>query len=595
MGFNELVQFIKNFEAVAAGTPNRPLRQLDENIRFLRDVIEAAEIGATVFARNQTVEAETLIGSPVFFNATSQRFERGLAAVETDLASGQLVTAASSHIWGVVAVKMNSTNADILLFGHATLDISAVVDEPVTAGIYYLSGVTEGKLVRQRPPVSVPILRADDAGNILVNIQWKDFLNDHVHFKFDLVALPAGEHTPPAPGGTHEITSPDSSQEGWLPADDPVFNGNAPAGALFGYNLSADTDLDNAWPPLPTDSSYLEWDKAIDKDQGFHGVASDLIILDRNGIWWLSNCFGDVPWPEGLDTSSSESVSAAVCPRELDFAIRLWFNKMTFLTDSSAVTSLISDDPRIQVLCETDPENTARTGPLLLRLALQFLIGDLNTRGFRVAKEFDEDTNKFNFGPVAEGVYALTKNITLTSPLQTKLIAGDDSSPDVHHGPIGIEVDTQGDREIGLQIVRLNGVTEEFFRETTYLGYQDDEANDARFKFDIPSTLEVATPKLRIRLRILGRAAGTLPALTLTGRRVLRPTTGPIELPAVDTAIVIDTTGAISANEYIEAESDPIDVAAGDMFLFTISRDEVDGFAGEVGILQAVGIIEAGT
>jgi hypothetical protein len=194
---------------------------------------------------------------------------------------------------------------------------------------------------------------------------------------------------------------------------------------------------------------------------------------------------------------------------------------------------------------------------------------------------------------VAEGLYALTGNVTLTSPQQTKLVEGDEESADVHHGPIGIEVDTQGDRELSLQIIRLNGVTEEFFRETPYLGYPDDEANNARFKFDVPSTLEVATPKMRIRLRILGRAAGTLPTLTLTGRSIPRPTAGALELPDTDTPIVIDTTGVIGANEYIEAESDQIDVLAGDMFVFTIARDDADAYSGEVGILQAVGIIQA--
>jgi hypothetical protein len=258
MGFNEFIQFIKNFEAVAAGTPNRVTRELDENIRYLRDIIEAAEIGSTVFARDQTVEAEAIIGAPVYFNATAQRFERGLAIVETDLSSGQLVTAASSHVWGVVFDKTNSTKADILLFGHAALDISGVVDEAVTAGIYYLSGVTAGKLVRQRPPVSVPVLRTDDDGQIFVNVQWEDFLNDHVHFKFDLAAVPAGEHTQPAEGTPHTITNPDSSLEGWLPADDAVFGGNAPEGAAFGYNLSADSELSSAWPPLPTDAALLE-------------------------------------------------------------------------------------------------------------------------------------------------------------------------------------------------------------------------------------------------------------------------------------------------------------------------------------------------
>ena len=70
--FQELVQFIKTGEPVAPGTDNRVTRALDANIRFLRDLLEAAEIGETVFARDVTIEAEAVVGMPVYWDGSGQ-------------------------------------------------------------------------------------------------------------------------------------------------------------------------------------------------------------------------------------------------------------------------------------------------------------------------------------------------------------------------------------------------------------------------------------------------------------------------------------------------------------------------------------------
>ena len=113
-------------------------------------------------------------------------------------------------------------------------------------------------VVQQRPPVSVPVLISDGQGNVLVNTQITDFVHDHVHYKFDLVALPAGEHTPPLEPARHTIENADPTVEGWLPADDPVFNGKAPANAQFGYNIGANAQLNNLWPPIPVNAASLE-------------------------------------------------------------------------------------------------------------------------------------------------------------------------------------------------------------------------------------------------------------------------------------------------------------------------------------------------
>ena len=593
-GFKALIEHIRTGEPVAPGTDNRVTRDLEGNILFLKQLLEAAEIGEAIFARDVTLEATAVVGMPVYWDGSGQTFRRGLAQTTTDIVTGEILTADTAQVWGVVYEKENSTLGCVQLFGFSALDISAAVEGDVESGLYYLSGSVPGGLVQQRPPVSVPVLISDGQGNVLINTQITDFVHDHVHYKFDLVALPAGDHTPPAPGGIHVITAPDSLIEGWLPADDAIFDGKAPVGAAFGYNISASSQLRNLWPPVPTTGGVLSWDKGLTKDSGFTDVPDNLAVLDRNGIWWMSDCFEDVPWPGDLDTAISESIGPDACPRDLIFSVRVWFNKLAFLTDESVVSSLATDDDRITIVCENDPLTEARTGPLLIRLALEFLIGETDVRGFLAFKAFDEATNKFDLGPIVEGLYVLSSNITITSEFQQVIsIGGNDRT--VHQGILGIAVAAETDQELLVTLTRLDGVTEEYFEEVPYLAFPDDELTRLRSQINVPATTTFTLPKLKLRFRILGRAAGTLPTLTVTGRRLPRDPINPTDLPTVDSAVVIATSAVITANQYVEFESDEIDVVAGDVYLFTVERGAADGYTGSLGILQQVGVLTPGS
>jgi hypothetical protein len=359
MPFEDFLRLIRTGEPVTAGVTNRAPAQIDRNVRYLWDVVQAAGIGSTVYARKVTVEAGAVPSVPVYYNGTTQRFERALAVASADPTTGVVETAASSHVFGLVTFKHNATLADVLLFGYAELDLSAAVAGTVVSGLYYLSGVTAGRLVRQRPPVSVPVCRV--AGTrVFVNPQLVDFLDRHTHYRFPLTCLPAGDHTPPVGGGRHVITNPDTDLPGWLPADHASFAGKAPAGAAFGYNFAAHSALANAWPPLPVSQSYLEWSKGLDGDVGFTGVPGDLCVVNKDGLWWMSDCYGDVPWPAFWDTTpgtgSSLTEVLGECPRDLYMELVLWFAKVNFATDNAVVTSLRSLDDRLLVRCADSRE-----------------------------------------------------------------------------------------------------------------------------------------------------------------------------------------------------------------------------------------------
>ena len=182
MSLERFIKFIKDGEPVAAGTPNRPLRQLDQNIQYLRDIIDAAHLGSTVYAREQTVESTLEVGMPVYWNSSNARFEGAIAKTETDPFTGYVRSSPASEVWGIIAVKHEAKNADILLFGYAPIDIKAATDSSgvVPVGTYYLSGVNAGKLILQKPAITAPVLRADGAGNVFVNPSFVDFLDNRI-------------------------------------------------------------------------------------------------------------------------------------------------------------------------------------------------------------------------------------------------------------------------------------------------------------------------------------------------------------------------------------------------------------------------------
>ena len=603
MSLERFLRLIADRAPVRAGEVNRPLRQIDQNTKYIWEVLEAAAVGSTVYSRRVSVEEEVKVGMAVYLNSTTQRFERALALAEANETTGVVTTAARSQVWGVCATKHNATLADILLFGVDDLDISQATADTPTPGTYYLSGVTPGRLTQQRPPVSVAVLRRTADGKVFVQPQFVDFLDRHTHYQFKLACKPAGTASQPAEGDLHEITDPDPLLSGWLPADHPVFEGKAPAGAVFGYNLSAHSSLGSVWPPVPVSNAYLEWNKGLTTDVGATGVplgSGGLAVLNRDGIWWMSNCYGDVPWPLGYDSTVSESYSDSVgaeCPRHVEMEMTVFFTKVNFATDAAVVLSLHSNDARIKVRCYGDPTRAASTGHLELSLDLNLVVANDQT-GFLALKDFDPATNTFKRGPVVEGLYALSGNVTLGgSATSTRTI--DDVARTVYHGLVPISVDPADTKELDVQIVRLDGAEEAFYGEppVMYLEFVEGDERAYRGVVHVPYDLAIPSPKMKLRFAVLGRAAGTLPQLTFTGRIVPRATDGldtPFDLPddSEEFTITCTTTGVLDdTNQYVEAESEGFEVAAGDTVYFSVSRGDSDGYAASVGILRQSGVV----
>jgi len=331
--WREAISHIQYGAAGRAASVSGPDRELESNVQYLKAVFDAASLAEAMFLWHQTVHPDTKIGQPVYWNYTNSRFEPALAAVEN--VAGVVAAADSADVAGIIYTKESSTCAHILTLGTAEVALTEAVDGTPVAGRYYLSAADEGKLVAQSPPASVLVLRNLGDGRVMMMPSHRLFAQDHQHISLELAAVPAGDCAIIGPGNVHVITTPNTAIAGWLPATHASFGGTAPAGARFGYNMAADAILSSLWPPIPIEAVLLEMmrsDTVGGQRQVYGRVSSDLVQFDTNGIWWMSNCYNEAPWPVDCGTVSSSSSSSSACPSTILMSLILSFVRMTFHT-----------------------------------------------------------------------------------------------------------------------------------------------------------------------------------------------------------------------------------------------------------------------
>jgi hypothetical protein len=583
------VPYIQDGEPVSAGVAGRPDRVLATRDQYLKDRLDAAELGEAIVAHGATLAAGVLIGQPVYWNAVNQQFEPGLAAVAEDPESGVFSIAPSCDVVGVVQDKFDPTCGDVVLSGRVLLDLTNSAGPNALAGRYYLSSSVPGQLTLQRPPIYVPVLYYDGQGTAYVNPTTRDALGDHVHYRFQLFCVPAGTHSDPGFGNRHQIINPDPTLPGWLPADHPIFEGHAPTGAVWGYNLAEHPALLRVFPPVPVNSAVLFWDEGSVDVRGTLVPLGDggLAQIDNYGIWWLSDCYEDIPWPRDYDSANPPPpVTTTVpptCPRVAEMELTLAFTVMLFATDTTMVTSLqpAPGSPITVTNCVGAP---ARTGDLELDLDLAFLTDDENIAGARVFKQLEGLTFKAGF--VVEALVP-GSNVTLTPTAGTAAAA---------QGTVTIDVDTDlAERELAPQIVRLDDTKERFLEDVPYIGFPSGRQSAVRLRFNVPAMGTPANPQVTLRLLLLGTAAGTLPPLVVTARQLPRPAGATsVVLPTVDFPVTINTNVAVGAVEYLEIEATPFAVNPGDTLLVTVQRNWPDGYSNEVGMIRSGAIIGSG-
>lgn len=629
-------------EPVQAGVVSRPDRALAERTDYLKDRLDAAEAGKAIFDLDATVSSDVLTGHAVYWNAAEKRYEPAIVVVENDTASQTLVVRPSSDCVGLCYRKSAENKADIVLRGLVSFkNLTNSIGETVAPGKYYLSAVTPGKLAQQKPPITVAVCyvlgprdNCSDELRVIVCPQVRDSLDEHTHFRFDLITRPAGTLSVATVEGEERVSiNGNVNLAGWLPASHSTFNGKAPAGAKFGYNIKKHPALLRVWPPIPIQSVALLWDKgenrvgATEVPLGATGAA----VVDVNGIWWMSDCREDVPWPENYD----ETITANQCPREEKMRVILVFLRLLLGNNRRVVTSLDKDVVSPVQITNCDGV-VAQTGDLKLDLDLQEIdcapLPDDDTTGITThgGKVFtsivaaDEETNpnknRFQKSWVTEGVVVtggrLVVNSTHTRPLTDEekvyhnfLLQNGNPDPAVvvaHQGLIKLGLtDTNADREIAPQIIRLNDAVERIYLDIPYLGFPQGQDSSIRLRLNVPYVnVDSGVLNLKMRVQLFTRAgsvstAGNVGLLTMSYRVLHAPGTAEVALPDTDV-----TTGPLGEplfpvglqakrDSVIQRDSLPIVVNAGDTVLVTFDRPASDATLGEIGILRVSGILSA--
>lgn len=707
------IKHINPGEPVQADIVNRPDRTLQERTDYLKDRLDASELGRAIFEHDATVAPEVLPGQPVYWNWAASRYEPAVVAVELDETTQVFTVQPSSDCVGMCYEKKAADRADIVLRGLVIFkNLDNSIGETVAPGKYYLSAVTPGKLSKQKPPVTVVVCHVQgprdncsDELRVIVMPQARDYIEEHTHYRFDLVPRPAGVNTLVADDDgrlRHTITDPNPELQGWLPADHAVFNGKAPAGAVFGYNIQKHAAVANVWPPIPIQSVSMIWDKgenqlgATEIPLGARGLA----ICDVNGIWWMSDCQADVPWPaEYTANYNAGDGLGAECPRNEVMRVVVIYLRMLLGNDRNVVTSLVADEDEVNGEIITAPiaitncdDLPASTGDLKLNVDLQF--DDVEGLGGEVIKGV-ANRHQLVRGWATEGVITTTPNyLTVTGsrhvaravtislaaeavftaaahgfhpgtqvrlradsgsalptglpsdtayfvlktdltadsfklsstengpPITTtdsgtgtfKVISGRFMSAaektalnidpaavvPVHQGLLRIDyTDNLIEREILPQIIRLSDTVERLYLDVPYLGFPAGQNSLLRVRLNVPEENVDANLNMQIRIRLFGRGGtptttSPLPELSMSYRRLPRPSVAGTPLPTTDTALDFsDSARQLPIDTVVECNSESFPVAAGDTVLVTVERldDPADAYDNDVGILRLAGII----
>lgn len=628
-------------EPVQAGVVSRPDRALAERTDYLKDRLDAAEVGKAIFDLDATVSSDVLPGHAVYWNATEKRYEPAIVVVENDIPSQTLVVRPSSDCVGLCYKKSAENKADIVLRGLVSFkNLTNSIGETVAPGKYYLSAVTPGKLARQKPPITVAVCyvlgprdNCSDELRVIVCPQVRDSLDEHTHFRFDLITRPAGTLSVTTVEGEERVSiNGNVNLAGWLPASHPTFSGKAPNGAKFGYNIKKHPALSRVWPPIPIQSVALLWDKgenrvgATEIPLGSTGAA----IVDVNGIWWMSDCREDVPWPEDYNAT----IAADQCPREEKMRVILVFLRLLLGNNRRVVTSLDKDVVSPVQITNCDGV-VAQTGDLKLDLDLQEIdcapLPDDDTTGitthggkvFTAIAAADEETNpnknRFQKSWVTEGVVVtggrLAVNSTHSRPITDEekvyhnfLLQNGNPDPDIivaHQGLIKLGLtDTNADREIAPQIIRLNDAVERIYLDIPYLGFPQGQDSSIRLRLNVPYVnVDSGALRLNIRVHLFTRAGststvGNVGLLAMSYRVLSAPSaTSEVALPDTDVTtgpggVPLFPTGLQAKRDsVIRRDSLSIVVSAGDTVLVTFDRPASDATLGEVGILRVSGIL----
>jgi hypothetical protein len=157
-GFTPTIDLIINGQNVDAPNTNKPLSELQGNVLYLYNLLQAIGSGQATYVRSAPLNPAVLVGQPVYYNTGSNYY---------DLA--QAGSTAAQNVVGLVASKAQPNVGDIVTGGYISLSLTnALNGAGLAAGRYYLSSTLAGVIVATQPTPAVQVCLSDGLGNVFV-------------------------------------------------------------------------------------------------------------------------------------------------------------------------------------------------------------------------------------------------------------------------------------------------------------------------------------------------------------------------------------------------------------------------------------------
>lgn len=589
---------------------NLRLDTLQKNIEFLGAILSTAREGSALLGFNAQIDPAIQVGQPVYYNTTTKRFE--LSKLDLVKSGCNVYAGPSSDVWGLVIKKCAADRAHLLLDGITAVDMTASTGSAVVSGKWYLSR-TAGMLQNTPDELMVsPVLLATGDGDVLFRPWFADNFARFIDKTIQISPFPAGIIT--NSGGITTLSSVDPSIAGWLPASHSVFGGNSPTGARFGYNWSVDSGLKDVWPPIcPSDARILS-DPGGKLTMGYFtvlGKDDDRLVIDENGIWWMTDRTTQLPWDmfyqdcgcgsdiedvilqintAFINNSGNTQVMLVSAPDSsgagpYPYPRRMWVEGQfagEYRSLLESVYSLKSSIPWVDVV-RRGTNDSAERGDLELRLdAKDAINNDPQDYSGVALKQFDAD-GRFKQGPVVTSIRSASSSLVISN--------GEALGGGVWAGQLTLSVSTSKDFDALPLRVQLFGATTEAYADTIGIGLRPNIDSNFVTEFHIPHGL-LGNHSIQFNMWFLAPENMVLPQnikasyLRMKNATSLAQPIGQFQ----DMTLSYPTSSTLQAGTYVAGQTGPITVAGGDTVYLKIARSgKTDGVAGMVVVLKVVG------
>lgn len=484
-----------NQQPVDADTLQPILQALYNNDLYLKGVLDYFQVPSALM-RCVKCNTNVQVGQPVYYSSVTDQYELSQYGA-TQLSNGTVVLDDSAEVWGLVLRKSAADQATILVDGIHAVDLTNSYGSSTVTGKLYL-GSTPGQLTTTPPDDCAPVyvLSGSDSGSVLFRPWSGEYTGIVLQWKHELSTQAAGTFS--VTDKIVSIDTPDDSVAGWLPANHASFGGNAPAGAVFGYNIAQDATLLERWPVRYQNTTYLEFDRGRSASilgQGVPLGPDGLAIVDENGIWWMSDCAEDAPW-DALQLGPP----CDDCPMIRDMRLTMFAARPAGagLSANQGQTTLVSQHPALTIKqrgtltdgtkgdldLDLDPTELILPGDNLANTALKAVSG-----------------KKIETGPIVSRI---------TSANDSLVITGTEHPSGGYYGSVSIDVADVINKEIQPQTIALNRAEEESYGGTLGIGLTPLRTSGFLSAFLIPTDL-IFTANVRFQLWAFAKATGADP------------------------------------------------------------------------------------